>query len=776
MGQRFLLSIVLSTFLIAPGISAAVQSLRDRAALPIVNAAGQVLLTAEGTQRNYSREEWQYPAKALIAASPALNVQAGSVAGPVAVKAKKVLAKWGYAGFGTGIGLSGIVLGTNNGNAEIYLGGTTSVFGSNDYWYALAYDSASQDYRQIYVSHYVPAGIARILLAQRHKGADPMIVIAMKNGKVELYNQKNKRLIESYADPCKKYGGIAAMAVEDLNGDGNSEFLSVCARGTLMVYGKNYSSWSVSGVSGSDIAVGQMDNDPALEIALTDGSIIDTGTHTVQWRWANGFGAHLKVADIDNDNIEELIAADSWYVIWAYDIEQQLPKWFIPAELDIGAIEITDIDGDGVKELLVGDGQWGSIHAFNTLTLVEEWAFKNPKHGVTNIAVGDVDGNGTEDLLWGAGATSTGSDRLYVTDWKTSTILWENLQLDGPFIGPVIGDLDGDGIDEIVVASTSSESGYESGRIVVFDSSTLTVRGISPGIARGNSGWIGVHDLDLGDIDGDGRPEVLVAGDSLYDGIIEAYRFNANNQFTLVWTNATRPEGAPFYSVGSADVDGDGKIELIGGGGREHTGAEGVYIYIYDYESGAEKWHTPQMGGYWSNISGLAIADADGDSAHEIVGMVESGDVYIFDGTTHELKGLIPAQGTSLSLANILGTTSIVIGDATGNMSVYVFNGTSYTEVINLQLAKTVLDGITFSKKGALWAGSNGVLTLYALGASPFRTENYGIPFGTSVIMIKPSTMISAGSYGVHAFHAPKLKGSSPIVDKLIRLLKRRSW
>jgi len=129
---------------------------------------------------------------------------------------------------------------------------------------------------------------------------------------------------------------------------------------------------------------------------------------------------------------------------------------------NVGAIDIADADGDGTDELIVGDAQWGNVHAYDMLTQQPLWSINNPEHGTTNVTVSDVDGDGRAEVLWSAGATSSGDDRLYVGDAVAQQIEWQKEQLDGPFVGPVVGDVDGDGTEEFVAVSWSSDAGYGS--------------------------------------------------------------------------------------------------------------------------------------------------------------------------------------------------------------------------------------------------------------------------------------------------------------------------
>jgi len=538
--------------------------------------------------------------------------------------------------------------------------------------------------------------------------------------------------------------------VANVDADASPEVI-VCSMSGLFVYSSGGAlKWQVAGVGGHDVVAAQMDGDPALEIALTDGSVVDSATHAVEWKWPNGFGVHLAAADIDADGKAELIAAEAWNFVWAYDVDRRLPQWSISTPQDIGAIHVADVDGDGTPDLLVGDGQWGSVRAYDTTTLQTKWSVSNPEHGVTAIATADVDGDGKTEVLWGAGATSTGSDHLYVVDWETKRFEWQNVHLDGPFIGPEKADLDGDGRPEIVAASWSSESGYGSGRILVFDGTSFELRAISPPIV-GNLSWTGIHDLRLRDVDGDGKAEILVAADRLYDGVVEIYGFDASNAFTLKWTNATRPVGASFYSVEAADVDGDGRLEIVAGGGREHTGALGVFVYVYDYATGNEEWHSLQMGGDWDKITGLQVGDTDRDGSREIVGMVYGGDTYVFDGPSKTLEAIIPGEGTALRLEGL--RPRIALGDVNGDIARYQFGQGSYQEVSRTHYASEAVDGFLSTLTGT-WIGSGGSLLRTTKRGDPlWESARYGKTFGSrTVSSFGGKTSLTAGSYAIIGF------------------------
>ncbi|MBZ5538694.1 MAG: FG-GAP-like repeat-containing protein [Acidobacteriia bacterium] len=694
------------------------------------NKFGAVVLNSKGQRINYSKE--QLEAQALHARANTALVRSGVSQGAPSSSAE---ATWGYATLGSGIGLSNIIVEQNGVYPEIYSAG-----GYNTYWIALRYNSTTQDYDEVYVSPFFSSNISRIKVADVVGDSGKEIIVALEDGHIYLYDQATKALLSTLTTSAD---GLTGLDVADVDGDGANE-LVICTTNHLYVYSGNSSfRWDLAGVGGADLIVGQMDADSALEIATTDGHVIDGGTRSIQWTWPAGFGFRLAAADIDGDGMKELIVAEQWYHVWAYDVDRQLPKWSLPMDLDVGALLVADIDGDGSPEVLVGQGQWGSVIAYDPVTLQQKGAIRNPEHGVTNVAVGDVDRDGNVELLWGAGATSSGPDHLYVANWQNQQIKWQNIQLDGPFIGPAIGDLDGDGRDEMVVISSYSNGMNSNARILVFDATSHKLRAISDSSIDG-FGFGASRDLRLRDVNRDGRLEILVAGVSI--GIIS---FDSSNTFSLKWANSTPPPSALYY-VDAADIDKDGEMEIIAGGG--------AYLLVYSYATGNEEWRSVSMRG---PVGALEVADINRDGTLEMIGMVKSGDIYIYDGPSKTLQALLTGPFTTMGLQKVGGTYSIMAGNSNGELMTYGYSSGSYTQTYKQKLVTTSVDGFTLDAQNKVWIGSTalqydspGILTKVSpTGAVVAKYAGYGSELGLrTAFPASPLLFFTTGSYAILAF------------------------
>jgi uncharacterized repeat protein (TIGR01451 family) len=581
--------------------------------------------------------------------------------------------KWKIGIWGTGIGASGITASDIDGDGaqEIVAGGGFG-FGGNRFWYILSYSTATGKYQQEWLSEQYSSTISRIVVADVTNSGQYAVYVALGNGVIRIYDAKTRELLDTFSSP---FASVADFTIADVDNDGDQEIVTSSSSGIVVHHAETYAiEWQTTSYGSSDVEVANVDGDVAPEIVTTR-RVIDGISHTLEWDYSSGFGAIVQLADIDGDYMAEIVAAESWYQINAFDADTQSPKWDIAVDLDIDALIVTDFDDDGVYEIVYGDGQWGRVHAIDSTTLVKEWSVRNPEHGVAGIGFGDADHDGVVEVLWGAGWTSTGSDHLFVASTVTRSIEWRSQDIGGPLSALDVGDVDNDGTEEIVMVSFESDSGYSDGIIFVYDAETYELEWQSAPVLGGRA-WTGVHALVLADVDNDQVLEILIATADLYDGLIMAYDGVTH---TLDWRTADF--GGTFFSaLAVADVDNDGQLEVVGGQDREHTGASGVYVRIFDGSTGVQEWRTTNLT-YWGGVYDIDTGDFDEDGNPEILFSVSDGHAHVYDGVTRTQEWESSFSNTR-AVAGIDvdqdGDTEILVATSSGQL--YALDGQTHTQ------------------------------------------------------------------------------------------------
>ncbi|MBV1858418.1 MAG: VCBS repeat-containing protein [Nannocystaceae bacterium] len=155
----------------------------------------------------------------------------------------------------------------------------------------------------------------------------------------------------------------------------------------------------------------------------------------------------------------------------------------------------------------------------------------------------DDDANGTIDLcdipdiVVVAFATLGGPAHIHVLDGETGMLHYTFPDIVDFSVAPALGDIDGDGLPEIVTANSS-------GNLMAFEHDG-TLKWQSPDIWTGS--YIGA--IALADMDNDGDVEIA-AGNQLFDHL-----------GNLLWT-APQVAGANSATA-LADLDGDGALEMV---------------------------------------------------------------------------------------------------------------------------------------------------------------------------------------------------------------------
>ena len=283
------------------------------------------------------------------------------------------------------------------------------------------------------------------------------------------------------------------------------------------------------------------------------------------WYTEESYRAAPVVTDLDGDGkLEVLNAAHSLVVM---DAATGAVKWKINSGKDratpyddhgntarqvFSDFKVTDIDADGKKEIVLAYGN-GSISVLNDQGYFKPgWPKQPTTASLRSLAVADLDGDGKQEIVVGAGIADPVSVWVYRCDgtvasgWPQLTPAQNgnhNTSILGTAYsygvfgnGIAIGDLTGDGRPEIIVPTdTAYIDAYH------FDGSLVTASEIYGGRAWGKVALYEDYDQEI-KCENEGWGHPITGGETR----AQLYR-------------ATLGHSAAVYT----DVDGDGKSEVV---------------------------------------------------------------------------------------------------------------------------------------------------------------------------------------------------------------------
>ena len=292
-----------------------------------------------------------------------------------------------------------------------------------------------------------------------------------------------------------------------------------------------------------------------------------------------------------------------------------------------------DVDGDGVPDVIIGapGTQFAYVMlstdlarrpAGATVSLADasyglDLSSFGSRSGWSVASAGDVDGDGLDDVLVGAPYGNAGGEAVLMLAADLLSLPRGAVDLDltppsfvfqgednGDRSGWSVasaGDVDGDGLDDVLIGAIyARDSGFSTGKTYLMLGSDVVAMpsGSVRSVADASYTFVGEPAIlelagwsvaSAGDVDGDGRPDVLIGAPGNKD---KGCCRTGKAYVMLASTIAAAPTGTSFalaeasysfvgetstdeagYSVASAgDVDGDGLADVLIGGPLDWDG------------------------------------------------------------------------------------------------------------------------------------------------------------------------------------------------------------
>lgn len=289
---------------------------------------------------------------------------------------------------------------------------------------------------------------------------------AIKSSGVLLW----ERFLSSYYSG----GGQQVISIGDVNDDEMKEIAVDAFQKVMLFNSSGNTIWShdLIGAQVGNIRISDVDGNGIAEVVVTywrsisaGGIIALDGAGNVLWDFPTQAGMKaLTIADIDEDSGNEIVASTyetlgSQQGVYLLNGSGSL-LWHKPYANDTNSFAIGDVDDDGVNDIVSGT-DLGDVYAIDGNSSIL-WDAHFDNSPISGVAVGDFGGSGKKDQVAACGSyfslNPSRQDGTWVFD-RYGHLIW-NFTGQINFISMFSGDLNSDGVDDIVVSAEDLENQF----------------------------------------------------------------------------------------------------------------------------------------------------------------------------------------------------------------------------------------------------------------------------------------------------------------------------
>ncbi len=535
----------------------------------------------------------------------------------------------------------------NDGITEMIVSAAST---NGGYWYIMEYDSTTDRYQQVWVSdQYIDSYVYSIRVMDLGGDGTQEILVCDKFVNVQVFNATDLSLVGEFD---LLTAGLNEMILADADNDDVDEIVVTSDLKTFIINTQTFNvEWEID-QGGRHMQVGQVDDDPALEIVFSDGEVLEHSNGVLTEEW-NAFDdtypnwRFVRLVDADSDPAKEIaISIDK--TIYIYDASNQSLINSTTHEGYIQTLLYTDYNSNGTKEFIVGssggDVYVYDVNLYNGNKIIEGFSPFDyfTMYDICSMQIADVDNDGSLNIILteGCGISSGESIRVYTT---SGDLLSKSYHLDAPFYDLELVDIGQDGNYEFIGTTSGADNIYGPPTLFILDAVTGKELDIIPEFSV-----YYIQNIEKGDLDGDGDFEIVSSGVKLviYDENLQAQ--DSSNNITLI-----------ERSLKLADLDQNGTLEII------FRSNGGFHCYDKNLDFYGEYFYNGDI-----NSGSIEVIDITGDSKPEIVTC--SPELLVFD---NEFNLLYNSPSSSYEYKDVAvtdwnndGELDILAGTSFGNI------------------------------------------------------------------------------------------------------------
>jgi hypothetical protein len=389
----------------------------------------------------------------------------------------------------------------------------------------------------------------------------------------------------------------------------------------------------------------------------------------------------VTAGDFDGDSWVDLAFACQWkqsaddeavsLIYWnspeGFQVDNRLRLNYGDAQV-VGRFSSVDLDGDGIDDLIA------ATSTSTVISLSSRDALRRPDArivldvGGLGVCVGNVNGDEFPDLaVCGKGfvAVIRGSSEGFAASEIETLKVSQPRDLE-------LADVNGDGLDDIVVANFATVGGATWTDSYVFYAGS---DGFSEGAMEALP-TLGATAISAGDLNADGFPELVFSNSRSTNemNLLSYVYWNRNGKFRFGDHTQLATPGTLGNAIGDVDHDGLPDVMFFSDEGGSRDGPTTSYVYWGD---GTRNFSIERRTGFGTHhIFGQGHADLNDDGWVDLIFCEDNFNSYI----AHEQSGLIFYWGNDSGFS---GPSNLTMESAYGGVRIADINRDGYLDVLS---------------------------------------------------------------------------------------------